>query len=333
MRREQPLVSVIVPVYMVERWLGRCVDSIVSQTYTNLEIILVDDGSPDSCPQLCDSYASQDPRIKVIHQSNQGLSAARNAALDACTGEYITFVDSDDWVAPSLVEELVRVALTAPGSIVVGDFVRVEERAVQVEHGERTFEPVRVLSVDEALVQLHFGLGIRLVTAWGKLYPARIFETVRYPVGRAHEDEFVAHELIVQAAQVVLVQQALYFYFVRPGSIMGTRRVSELIDAADALVGRAEFLREAGFVEIAALAEQRLAYRYIALIRLAVLTDDQVRLRQFRQRARILARQMVKSGARGVALELWAYSYAHKQMDGARRLVGRPLPLPQVLSA
>ena len=101
---KQPLISIIVPVYNVEPYINKCVDSILSQTYKNLEVILVDDGSPDNCPKICDNYASIDNRIKVIHQKNAGLSVARNNALDICTGEYVAFVDSDDWIENNLIE-------------------------------------------------------------------------------------------------------------------------------------------------------------------------------------------------------------------------------------
>lgn len=104
--KQQPLISVIVPVYNVEQYIHQCVDSILSQTYKNLEIILVDDGSPDNCPAICDGYARNDDRVKIIHQENGGLSAARNSALDLCTGEYIAFVDSDDWIESNAYEEM-----------------------------------------------------------------------------------------------------------------------------------------------------------------------------------------------------------------------------------
>ena len=106
MQKKNPLISVIVPVYKVEQFIHRCVDSILNQTYTNLEIILVDDGSPDRCGEICDEYAEKDSRIRVIHQKNGGPSAARNAGLDICTGEYIAFVDSDDYIEPDMLQQL-----------------------------------------------------------------------------------------------------------------------------------------------------------------------------------------------------------------------------------
>ena len=117
----QPLVSIIVPIYKVEPYLRRCLDSIVNQSYTNLEIILVDDGSPDNCPQICDEYASKDNRIKVIHKKNGGLSDARNAGLDICKGEYISFVDSDDWVDEKYIETLLDLAIKENVDIAIGE--------------------------------------------------------------------------------------------------------------------------------------------------------------------------------------------------------------------
>ena len=124
---QNPLVSIIVPIYKVEPYLRRCLDSIVNQTYTNLEIILVDDGSPDGCPQICDEYAAKDKRIVVIHKENGGLSDARNAGLDICKGEYIFFIDSDDWIKTDTIEFLYKITQDKKSDIVIGDYITTTE--------------------------------------------------------------------------------------------------------------------------------------------------------------------------------------------------------------
>ena len=131
-----PLVSIIVPIYKVESYLRRCLDSVVSQTYTNLEIILVDDGSPDGCPQICDEYASKDSRIIVIHKENGGLSDARNVGLDICKGEYISFVDSDDWINNHYIEKLLSAAETVKADIAVASCKYISDNPL---YSERTF--------------------------------------------------------------------------------------------------------------------------------------------------------------------------------------------------
>ena len=133
----QPLVSIIVPIYKVEPYLRRCLDSIVNQTYTNLEIILVDDGSPDGCPQICDMYAAKDNRIVVIHKNNGGLSDARNAGLNICKGIYISFVDSDDWVGRDYIKILVNNAKKEQADIVIEKFIKTNSEGNQINREQK----------------------------------------------------------------------------------------------------------------------------------------------------------------------------------------------------
>ena len=176
MREPDKLVSVIIPVYKVENYLPMCVDSVLNQSYRNLEVILVDDGSPDDCPAICDEYAKKDKRIRVIHQKNAGLSMARNAGLDICTGDYITFVDSDDALHVAFVARLLAACEENGAEIAVGDFMK----ATPAEYLPKIAaplanKPVRVVDGREANMMLYRrSEWVRMVTAWGKLFRPKV---------------------------------------------------------------------------------------------------------------------------------------------------------------
>lgn len=256
-----PLVSVVVPVYMVEDLLRRCVDSILSQSHANLQIILIDDGSPDSSGSICDAYAAQDPRILVIHQPNGGLSAARNAGLQMATGEYVTFVDSDDWIHQDLVATLLRLSLEHQAAISVGGFCQtsgapsVNDTAKQSKSSAKSTLPeVRELTNRQALRELMGSNYVNMVVSWGKLYRRNLFEEVNFPEGKYHEDEFVAHHLLERADRVVVTEEPLYYYWQREGSITATYRPSLRKDARDALLERAQFLVSKHMDDLASIA-------------------------------------------------------------------------------
>lgn len=187
-------ISVIVPVYKVEPYLSRCLDSIINQTYRNLEIILVDDGSPDHCGEICDEYARQDSRIRVIHKSNGGLSDARNHGIDVATGDYIAFVDSDDYVTTDMYEKMLARLEFDNSDMVVCNYYRFDEGSVPPEYGYINL-PDRVLSKDEAF-DFYLQIGGDYVSAWNKLYKRGIFADLRYPTGKIYEDTFVICEVL-----------------------------------------------------------------------------------------------------------------------------------------
>ena len=207
MREADKLVSVIIPVYKVETYLPMCVDSVLNQTYRNLEVILVDDGSPDNCPAICDEYAKKDKRIRVIHQKNAGLSMARNAGLDICTGDYITFVDSDDALHVAFVARLLAACEENGAEIAVGDFMK----ATPTEYLPKIAaplanKPVRVVDGREANMMLYRrSEWVRMVTAWGKLFRRELLETERFPDVKLHEDEALIYKLLYRSRQVAMV--------------------------------------------------------------------------------------------------------------------------------
>lgn len=218
------LISVIVPVYKVEAYLSRCVESILAQTYRNLEILLVDDGSPDDCGRICDDYAQRDPRIRVIHKVNGGLSSARNAGLDIASGQYIAFVDSDDWIEPEMYETMLALAIRESTPMVCAGRYDVDSQT-----GGKTLglcpAKTEVVAGEETARRIFLWEGMDSA-AWDKLYRRDLFDGIRYPVGVVVEDVPVTYRLALKAGRVAMCDQPFVNYFHRPGSIT-TAAVSE----------------------------------------------------------------------------------------------------------
>ena len=211
-------ISVIIPVYRVEEHLRECVDSVINQTYTNLEIILVDDGSPDSCPQICDEYARADDRVKVIHKPNGGLSSARNAGIDIATGKWIGFVDSDDFIAPNMYEKLYIIVEGC--DLAICNYSKVNEESALL-NSDNAHMKDEVLTKVEALYKATYpSCMVYYITAWNKLYSSKLFADIRFPEGKLHEDEFIVHHIFDKCAKVATTSECLYMYRQRDGSIM-----------------------------------------------------------------------------------------------------------------
>lgn len=212
-----PLLSVIVPVYNVEDYLGRCVESILAQTYKNLEIILVDDGAKDSSGAICDAYAQKDRRIQVIHKENGGLSSARNAGLDMATGTYIAFVDSDDWIEPDAYENMLKVAQKLDVKLVCGGRYDVKSKTGEKKVGLCPRKTERITA--EELVGRIFTWDQCDSSACDKLYHRSLLENWRFPEGKVCEDVPVMYRIILGTDYVAVYGQPIYNYFHRPGSI------------------------------------------------------------------------------------------------------------------
>ncbi len=233
------LISVIVPVYKVEPYLDRCVASIVAQTYKNLEIILVDDGSPDNCPQMCDAWAKKDDRIKVIHKQNGGLSDARNAGMAAARGEFIGFVDADDYISPDMYEQLCSHLINDDSDIAACDFLAFADET-EINDDSCPIPKSHTASAHEAMSDIVNNRNFRAV-AWNKLYRKDLLDGMLFEVGKLHEDEFFTYKVIDRAKQLVYVDRPLYFYRQRPESIM-TRFSCRRLDLLDAYVERIKLL-------------------------------------------------------------------------------------------
>lgn len=204
-----PLVSVIVPVYRVENYLHRAVDSLINQTYTNLEIILVDDGSPDRCPQICDEYAGQDSRIKVIHKPNGGLSDARNTGLAIASGDYLVFLDSDDYLHIKAIEILISEAIRHKACIVCCGMNIVDSDNNIYDHRKCDENFVsNNIDATKLLLQDRFPHNF----ACGKLYKRELFDNLQFPVGRLYEDTATTYLAVNRAKSVLCLKDCLYYY-------------------------------------------------------------------------------------------------------------------------
>ena len=248
----EELISVIVPVYKVEKYIRKCVDSICGQTYPQLEIILVDDGSPDGCGDICEEYAARDPRVKVIHKKNGGLSDARNAGLDAAHGQYIGFVDGDDYIKPQMYETMLRRLKDTGADLAVCSWLAVDEQGDPMEERQPP-APDRdmLMGREEALGQLMGKNLVSFVMAVNRLYRAGVLQGLRFPVGRIHEDEATAHHIYWRCKKVLFLREPQYYYVQHPGSIMNKTFSLKRLDAAEAFLDRAGFALEKGMEELA----------------------------------------------------------------------------------
>ncbi|WP_051194982.1 glycosyltransferase [Pseudobutyrivibrio ruminis] len=244
---EDKLVSIIVPVYNIAEFLSRCIDSILAQTHSSIELILVDDGSTDESSQICDAYGRKDKRIKVIHQPNQGLSSARNAGLDIASGDYVFFVDGDDSIEPTTIENLLLVSDNTKADVVACGFSHVGDGYFNGDEAEKRFTSDKPGIWDgvDAVVQMMTTNNVCTV-AWNKLYKRNLFEGVRYPVGKLHEDEFTTHKLLYKSKIVTYVPHMYYKYYQRYKGIMSEALINRYSDYLDAIMDRMDYFKENG---------------------------------------------------------------------------------------
>lgn len=232
------LISIIVPIYGVEKYLNKCVESLVHQTYQNLEIILVDDGSPDNCANICDDWAKKDNRIKVVHKENGGLSDARNAGYAVATGEYLSFIDSDDYVELNFIEKLYT-ALTEQGADIAECATRyVSEDGKELKIRESQVGTFDTLTALQMLIQ-EKGL---YQTVWNKLYTRAVVGDVLFAKGKYNEDEFWTYKIFDKAQKIVSVSDVLYNYLQRGSSIIGVGYNIRRLDGLEALFERMQYL-------------------------------------------------------------------------------------------
>ncbi len=217
---DKPLISIVVPIYKVEKYLEHCVKSILNQTITDIEVILVDDGSPDNCGAICDELAKTDSRIKVIHKPNGGLSDARNAGIDIAEGKYIGLVDSDDYIAPTMYEKLLKAIEEnkADASMCY---------ACNIYDDDMEYRPCKTGDVDvfegDAILDALFDKKLNNF-AWNKLYKRELFDNIRYPFDKIYEDLFTTYKIFGNCKKVALDTSQMYYYRIRRDSIMGKAR-------------------------------------------------------------------------------------------------------------
>ena len=242
-------VTVIVPVYKVEEYLEKCYNSLLNQRYGDIEIVLVDDGSPDSSGAICDEFASAAEAdgipVYVIHQTNRGLSGARNSGIDwamACSGsEWLCFVDSDDTVADTFIEKLYDAACANDADLAVCDFMEVDTEGKDI-HEAHEF-PCGVNPDNKQLFELMYE-NWRIHPAWNKLYHKHLFADLRFDEGKLHEDEFIIHKVLYFSGKVVFVSDMLYLYLIRSSGIMGTENKRTRADGVLASIERYWFCKE-----------------------------------------------------------------------------------------
>jgi len=238
-----PLISVIIPVYKVEPYLRKCLDSVLAQTYANLQIILVDDGSPDNCGKICDEYAGKDKRIEVIHKENGGLSDARNAGLGIMKGEYVAFVDSDDWVLPKYIEDMYENLKKYNSDLAISGIAYFYEhnKEYKYPYNMKTREGVwnREQAINKLMYQNEF-----LPSAYVKLYKVKLFETIKYPKGMYWEDLATAYRLFFACDKISYLDDKNYFYVQRRGSILHKPSIKKMNDALDILDEMLKWIKE-----------------------------------------------------------------------------------------
>lgn len=249
---DKPLISVIIPVYKTEKYLKTCVDSVCLSDYKNLQIILVDDGSPDNCPELCDNIAKTDERIKVIHKENGGLSSARNAALDIMTGQYVTFIDSDDVIKPDMISSMYDIAHKEKCDIVkIGMVLTEDENEKGISESGYT-----VASEKEALGRIYTDPP-SIVTICGKLYKSSLFDDERFPEGIINEDEYLTPRLFHKCRKIALCEKTGYLYMQRPGeSIMRSNFSLKKMDILEIIEDRTKLFESWGYKDLAKLSER-----------------------------------------------------------------------------
>ena len=241
MERNSELVSVIIPVYNAEKYLQKCLDSIVNQTYSNLEIIIVNDGSTDNSLSIINKYCMLDDRIVTLNKINGGLSDARNTALDYFHGDYVVFVDSDDWIDLNLIEKCIGLCRLNTCDVVCFAYYKVDEKGDYEVEGCNVEEEITVSKNDairllneEKIIQSH---------VCNKFYRSSCFERIRFPYGRAYEDSFTMYKLFLEINYVTLINAPLYYYFQRSDSIVHTPSLKNQLDLIDSYIQRYEHLK------------------------------------------------------------------------------------------
>lgn len=240
-------ISVIVPVYKVENYLHRCVESILKQTFNNFDLILIDDGSPDNCGMICDEYARKNSRIHVIHQKNSGLSAARNSGIEWAfrhsDSKWLTFIDSDDWIHPQMLQWLHKAACETGIFVSICGYYETESNTLEVDTSQIK---IKQWKTEDFYLQRN----VNATIACGKLYKKECFKNIRYPIGKIHEDEYVTYRVLFNYSQIAVVEAPLYAYFQNPESIMHSEWTPQKLDALEAIEMQIKFFKKRKMKEI-----------------------------------------------------------------------------------
>ena len=315
-----PKISVIVPVYKVEKYLSRCVDSILKQSFIDFELILVDDGSPDLCGDICEQYAASDNRVIVIHRENGGLSAARNSGIEwslkNSDSEWITFIDSDDWLHPDYLMILLDCAKKFNTYISVCNFLRASDYSINPVIKEN-------LKVRKYLTEDFFiNFNLNAVIACGKLYKKNFFKNIRYPEGKLHEDEFTTYKILFECKEVCFVDEELYYYFVNEtgitgGTIFGEWRPSRM-DFIEAVQERLVYFKERNINSVYMWQLKQYLYYLCEYCRALSETENQEYKKKYLLYFRRELRRFIKENKKLMDLsfkkEKWIYELAYPRL-------------------
>lgn len=257
MNKQNELISVIIPIYNVEKYLKRCIDSVLNQTYKEIEVILIDDGSPDNCGKICDYYKEKDKRVIVIHKINGGLSDARNVGLNVATGKYITFIDSDDFVEKGYIEVLYKLIKKYNCQISQCSYVKGSQQKFRKRKSKKEYVYFRNDFFKDRKIK---------ITVWAKLYKKDLFQNLRFPVNKINEDEFITYKILDKVKKIAITDGKYYYYYQSPDSIM--RKQSNFIkeDIIEAFQERIEYFANKEERRDVLISEKEFLLRLIMLI-------------------------------------------------------------------
>ena len=286
------LISVIVPVYKVEKYLYRCVDSILAQTFTDFELILVDDGSPDNSGLICDKYKENDNRVHVIHKENGGLSSARNVAIDwtftNSDSQWLTFIDSDDWVEPRYLEALYNANIDFNTDVSVCDFLETNDDS---EPSEIVDFVAKKMNAEDFALEYYRLSNI----ACAKMYKKECFRDIRYPIGKLHEDAFTTHKILFKDLYISVVDAPMYYYYQGTESIMRSSWIPKRLDEFEALRGRIEYFKTNGLSELYRVESYNLIYRAYKQLEMVQMTESELYREKYEPIVRDILRDSIKS--------------------------------------
>lgn len=268
-------VSIVIPVYNVEKYLNKCINTVINQSFKDLEILLVDDGSTDNSGKICDEFALTDNRIKVIHKANGGLSDARNVGIENATSEWITFIDSDDYVSEDYVEYLFQLVNQYNADISIATFTYVTNN----KKIEKSTGSVYVMNTETALKRMLMNDGFDM-GAWGKMYRTKYFIDIKYPVGKLFEDSGTTYKLVDKATKIVFGSKPIYFYINRDDSIVNSTFNPRKLDLIEMNLEMMDFIKQF-YPEIESAAKRRVLWAYFSTLNQVVSSKNKKTISQF----------------------------------------------------
>lgn len=298
------VISVIVPIYKVERYICKCVDSILQQTYTNLEIILVDDGSPDNSPQICDEYVEADSRVRVIHKKNGGLSSARNVGLDVASGEYIAFVDGDDYIHPEMLENLYYALEDTGADISACNLQYVDGGGCPLAEYPNHIIRKEMIGADGIFGRSLEAYGYYYIVVWNKLYKKHLWDSYRFREGKVHEDEFAFHNIVRQCGKIACIPDVGYYYVQHEGSIMAKQSADGKMDCVEAFLERLDYFVREKELQLLPKMDAKCFYQICDIKKLYKGKDGSIRFRELKEIYSLLHEQVLSIVADSIPFKI-----------------------------